>query len=125
MAERGRYERQECNPVAGAASFTWSALSVYWIPWSSLVIEWVKAQELKNRGDFSALRQFLQKRLAQVWKEVSEAPAISLTASDYSKSEFIDGQAIDGEMTRFLTVDRQRDHFWAICRAWRADGSSR
>ena len=125
MAERGRYERQECNPVAGAASFTWSALSVYWIPWSSLVIEWVKAQELKNRGDFSALRQFLQKRLAQVWREVSEAPAISLTASEYSRGDYSDGQPIDNEAARFLTVDRQRDHFWALCRAWRADGSSR
>lgn len=25
---------------------------------------------------------------------------------------------------RFLTIDRQRDHFWAVLRAWRADGSS-
>lgn len=125
MAERGSYERQESNSISGAVSFTWSALSVYWIPWSTLVVEWVKAQELKKRGDFSALRQFMQKRLAQVWRDVSEAPAIKLTASEYAKADYMDGQPIDNESVRFLTIDRQRDHFWAVCRAWRADGSSR
>jgi len=26
---------------------------------------------------------------------------------------------------RFMTIDRQRDHFWAVVRAWKSDGSSR
>ena len=31
----------------------------------------------------------------------------------------------EGETTRFLTIDRQRDHQWVVCRAWRSDGASR
>jgi hypothetical protein len=47
------------------------------------------------------------------------------TASGYTMGEFEDGHPIDGEVMRFLSVDRQRDHFWCVLRAWRADGSSR
>ncbi len=32
---------------------------------------------------------------------------------------------IGNETRRIMTIDRQRDHFWAVVRAWRTDGSSR
>lgn len=125
MAGRGRYERMPSNALAGRVSFAYSALAVYWIPWATLVVEWIKAQTLKKAGDVSALRQFVQKRLAEVWREENEVPVIELTGSDYLKADLIDGQRIEGEARRFMTIDRQQDHFWALCRAWRADGTSR
>jgi hypothetical protein len=32
---------------------------------------------------------------------------------------------LPNEVKRFQTIDRQRDHFWSVVRAWCADGSSR
>jgi hypothetical protein len=125
LASRGRYARMPSNSLAQRVSFHYSALAVYWIPWGTLVVEWLKAQILKKAGDVSALRQFIQKRLAEVWREENDLPPVELRGADYSKEEFIDGARIDGEVRRFLTIDRQLDHWWALCRAWRADGTSR
>lgn len=125
MASAGRFERMPSNGLSGRVSFHYSALGVYWIPWGTLVVEWIKAQVLKKSGDLSALRQFVQKRLAEVWKQENDAPPVELRGADYLKADLIDGQRIDGEVRRFLTIDRQQDHWWVLCRAWRADGSSR
>lgn len=125
MAQLGEYRRQPSNGLQGAISFHYSALAVYWIPWGTLVVEWVKAQILKKAGDLSALRQFIQKRLAEVWREEPELPQVEFEGSDYLKADLMDGQQIDGEARRFLTIDRQQDHFWVLCRAWRADGTSK
>ena len=38
--------------------------------------------------------------------------------------QYRNGEKIDGEALRALTVDKQRDHYWFVVRAHRADGSS-
>lgn len=37
----------------------------------------------------------------------------------------MNGEKVEGEIYRWATMDRQRDHRWVAIRAWRADGSSR
>jgi hypothetical protein len=125
LANRGRWQKAPSNSIAGCRSFHYSALAVYWIPWRDLVVEWIKADILRKAGDLSALRQFLQKRLAEVWKEeINQAP-VDLRGANYNKADYTEGQKIEDEVWRFLTIDRQQDHWWALCRAWRADGTSR
>lgn len=126
MSSRGRYEVQDENqPIAGNVSFTWSAQSVWWISWADMVIEWIKANDSKKRGVTEPLKQFRQKRLAQSWSDEVELPEMNLTAGDYYFADHLDGQPVDGEVKRLIGIDRQRDHFWMIARAFRADGSSR
>jgi len=125
MATRGRYQTETGNSIAGNVTFTWSAMAVWWVSWGDMVVEWLKAMKEKARGLIDAFRQFQQKRMAQAWKQVSEEPALALVSGDYLKADFADGQQIDGEVHRFLTIDRQRDHYWVTGRAWRADGTSR
>ena len=93
--------------------------------WADLVREWITANAMKRKGLVDELRQFTQKRAAERWKTEQSAPDVELLAADYSLSDFMNGQAIDGEVLRFQTVDVQQDHFWSVIRAWRADGSSR
>ena len=125
LATKGTYRSLNPHPVRGHRSFEIPAYGVWWIPWFSIVREWIEAQEAKSSGHLEPLKQFVQKRKAQVWQDevVSDLPEIK--AADYAKADFIDGQKIDGEVRRFLAVDKQRDHFWAVIRAFRADGSSR
>jgi phage terminase large subunit GpA-like protein len=125
MSDRSSYKVQQCNSVAKHVTFHWPAWAVHWIEWSDIVREWLEAQDFKKKGETNYLRQFTQKRAANVWRVVSDLPQLALTAGNYSKSEYIDGQLIDNEMVRFMTIDRQRDHFWVLVRAWRGDGSSR
>jgi phage terminase large subunit GpA-like protein len=124
LANTATFRSLNPNPVRGHRSFEVPAYAVWWIPWFSIVKEWIEANDAKSNGNLEPLKQFIQKRKAQTWQEeiISDLPEI--TAGDYSKSEFIDGQKIDGEHRRFLCVDKQRDHFWYVIRAFRMDGSS-
>ena len=125
MSQRGFYKQQPSSAIKGHASFTFSALAVWWIPWASLAVEWVKAQEAKKRADLSLLKNFIQQRLAEVWTTSDQAPQVTLQAGQYLLKEYANGEKVDGEAMRFLTVDCQKDHYWAACRAWKPDGSSR
>ena len=55
--------------MTGRKAFTFPAMAVWWIPWATLVEEWVKAQGEEKRGNNDPLRQFKQKRLAQPWED--------------------------------------------------------
>jgi phage terminase large subunit GpA-like protein len=125
MAAASRYQAQPGNPVAGHRSYHWPAWAVWWVDWADLVREWLAANHAKRRGVIDDLRQFTQKRAAERWKVDQSAPDVELVAADYSLTQFMNGQTIDGEVHRFQTVDVQQDHFWSVIRAWRADGSSR
>ena len=125
LSRSGSYRPVPCNPLPGRIGFHYSALAVWWIPWSTIVLEFIQANEQKKLGDYTSLRQMLQKRLAEPWAEDDEAPEVTFQAAGYTIGDYEDGKPIEGEAYRFLTVDVQRDHFWAIVRAWRADGASR
>jgi phage terminase large subunit GpA-like protein len=124
LSSRASYRQLNPHPIRGHRSFEFPAYAVWWIPWFSIVREWIEAQESKHSGNLEPLKQFVQKRKAQVWQDevVSSLPEISV--GDYAKADFIDGQKIDGEHRRFLCVDVQRDHQFVVVRAFRADGSS-
>lgn len=125
MSDRSRYEVMPTNCIAKHVSYRWPAWSVHWVEWGDIVREWIEAHEAKKRGEINPLKQWTQKRAADIWKNVSELPAVSLLAGNYSKEEYMDGKLIENEFFRVMTIDRQRDHFWTVARAWRTDGSSR
>jgi len=49
--------------------YHYEAAAVWWIPWRTLVEEWVKAMAEEKRGDPTPLRQFNQKRRAVPWED--------------------------------------------------------
>jgi ssDNA-binding Zn-finger/Zn-ribbon topoisomerase 1 len=125
MSARSSYRADtEGNAIEGNVNFTLPAWAVWWIDWADLAVEWVKANEAKRKGNTEPLKQFKQKRGAQVWTVEEDRPVVNLMAADYLRADYADGQKVDGEVVRFLTVDVQQDHMWALIRAWRADGTS-
>jgi phage terminase large subunit GpA-like protein len=125
LSQGARYKVLNPHPVRGHRSFEIPALAVWWVPWFSLVREWLEAQDAKRSGHLDPLKQFLQKRLAQVWVEEVTSSLPDVSVADYGKADYAEGQKIDGEHRRFLAIDKQRDHFFGVIRAFRADGSSR
>ena len=128
LANSGRYEAQNPQPLTVPGKhvgFHCNALTLYYVAWSTLVLEWKKASELTAAGDKSALRVMIQKRLAEFWVDEEDEPGVVLGGAGYRFADYANGEAWEGEVHRFLTIDRQRDHRWAACRAWKSDGSSR
>jgi hypothetical protein len=108
-------------------SFTWNALIADDL--GTLAMEFLNASIYKKRGIIQPLKDFYMQRLALAWKDMDETlgRVEVVTLSDYTLAAVgEDPKAkITNEARRFMTIDRQRDHFWAVVRAWRSDGTSR
>lgn len=125
LSSLGYYIPTNRDAVDGHVGFHWNVLSVYWISWATLVHEWLIAIEAKKKGNPELFWKFKQKRLAEDEEEVEEKSYGDLLLSDYEIEQYQNGEKIDNEAIRFLTNDKQLDHYWSVVRAWRADGSSR
>jgi phage terminase large subunit GpA-like protein len=125
LADTGRYVATNPNHKPGIHGWNYNVLTVYRIPWSEFAIAWARAKIALENGDKKPLEAVIQKRLAEFWRELPDVPETALTAGDYHKADYANGEMIDNEIARFMTIDRQRDHRWVKIRAWRADGSSR
>lgn len=125
LSESSIYEPSNTQARDGYIGFNYEATCVWWIPWGKLAVEHAKAIESKRQGVLKPIQQFDQKRRAKFYKEYLSDNRAALISADYKKADYQDGNKWDGEVYRIMTVDVQRDHFWAVIRAWGADGSSR
>jgi len=105
--------------------FHYNVLCNWRKPLWEIVLLWLEAKDAMKVGNLDPLRQFIQKRLAEPWEEDLTDNREALVGNGYLVAEYADGKKIEEEAHRFLTVDKQRDHFWAGVAAWRANGESR
>lgn len=124
---KGGYIPQNLEADGKHRSFTWNALIAEDL--GQLAVELLTANAFKKRGQIQPLKDFYMQRLALSWKDEAEeltaqAPVI-LTDYTLAATNEAGATKIDNETRRLMTIDRQRDHFWAVVRAWRTDGSSR
>ena len=124
IAEAGRYVPTAVG-LPGHIGFHYNVLCNWRKPLWEIVLLWLEAKAALKVGNIDPLRQFIQKRLAEPWEEDLTDNREQLVGNGYLMSEYADGKQIENEAFRFLTVDKQRDHFWVVARAWRSDGSSR
>lgn len=104
--------------------FHYNVLCNWRKPLWEVVLLWLEAKQAIKQGNIDPLRQFIQKRLAESWEEDLTDNREMLVGDGYLVGEYSDGKPIEGEAHRFLTADKQRDHFWVGIRAWRANGES-
>ena len=124
ISECGYYQKT-AQGLPGHIGFHYNVLCNWRKPLWEIVLLMIEAKTAMAHGNINPLRQFIQKRLAESWEEDLTDNRKELVGDGYLLTEFSDGKKIDGEAFRFLTVDKQRDHFWVLCRAWRSDGSSK
>ena len=99
---------------------------MFWVPWSKLTIEWLKAVAAQKDGDSVPMMTFITKRLARTWWLPKKTAAVVLTAADYKLADYWEpGTRIDNEVARFMAIDVQQGHWWVLIRALRANGTSR
>ncbi len=70
--------------------------AVYWVKWSDIVLEKIKADERALLGDSSSLKTFVQKREARPWVDEEAQITIALQSGAYRVADFEDGRPIDG-----------------------------
>jgi phage terminase large subunit GpA-like protein len=110
--------------MPGHVGFHYNVLCNWRKPLWEIVLLWLEAKAAQRVGNLDPLRQFIQKRLAEPWEEDLTDNRTALIGNGYTVTEYADGKKIEDEAHRFLTVDKQRDHFWAGVRAWKSKGES-
>lgn len=120
----GDYLCQRPDAPPANRSFRWEALVGRDI--GALVAQFLEARKAQKAGVAQAMMDFTRQRRALPWVEEDLTEAILLKPSGYNLADITDHKAkLENEAMRFLTIDRQRDHFWVVVRAWFRDGRSR
>ena len=119
-----RFVPQNPNAATEYVGYHWNAIAT--MSWGQLAELYLRAKVAARKGDYTQLQQFYQKRLALPWNEFHEDFHIETTPGDYLMGEYWEEEGnIGGVPLRFLSVDVQRECFYAVVRAWGLDGSSR
>lgn len=119
----GTFIPQRLDFSPAVRSFRWNSLvsrTLY-----ELVKQFLDANAEAKRGLTEALKTFKMQRLALFWKDDVFDELVPLRGAGYLLSSPNIADKIVNESMRYMTIDRQRDHFWVVIRAWRFDGSSR
>lgn len=130
--EYNRRQWAKCKPVWNEGRFTpdrmtlrATFMTVWRYQWKDIVKEWLIANEEKKQGQLEKLENILCQRFAEFWKPPADTPTLNYAGDAYSKKQYHEGEKWDLEDFRFMTVDVQKGHFWAIIRAWQSGGDSR
>ncbi len=119
----GEYLVRRTDAPAHIKSYRWEALVAR--PMAELVSQFLEARRQQKQGVMQAMIDFTRQRRALPWKEDDMMERVMMKGSGYLLNSPTIADKIDGEADRFLTIDRQRDIFYCVIGAWRADGSSR
>lgn len=125
LSLHAKYIAKNPNALKGMVGFWWNVLSVYWVPWGNLVIEWLKAMRAKSNGNDVPMWTFRQKRLGEDKTFTDDVQRPELAGSDYSLQELVPGELSEHYRFRYLTVDKQLNHYWVVIREWSPGGDSR
>ncbi len=105
-------------------SFRWEGLVAREM--GALVSQFLEARKAQKAGVPQAMMDFTRQRRALPWVEEDLSEVILLKGAGYKVAEIKSpAEKLTNEANRFVTIDRQRDHFWILVRAWFRDGSSR
>lgn len=133
-----KFVPQNPNAPATKAGFHWNSLAS--MSWGELAEMYLRAKESCRRGDMEDLKNFYQKRLALPWGDLEEDFTLDISPSGYRIGDDWESEGAVGAKgavlppphenknrvrLRFLTVDVQMDHFYAVVRSWACDASSR
>jgi hypothetical protein len=121
LVGREQYRIQNPNARKGCEFYHMNILGLWRVPWLKSVIEWEDAQEALRRGDKSALKVFVTKRLAEFWTPTAHDEKHELTPGGFKVEDYADGQLYDGELGRCLTVDVQMIGVWFTLWVFTAD----
>lgn len=112
IAESGQYVVTNPKALKGMIGFQANAMCYWRIPWLKLVQQFDDAMEANYKGDQSLLRLFVIQRLAEFWSPALNEEEHDLLTPGYRIADYDQGQLIDNEEGRCITVDVQMADLW-------------
>lgn len=111
----------QTNPTPSKNCFGWTAESVVFRNWESIVEEWLTACNAKKLGSMEGVEEFIRKNRVRSWdpsRFLKQNRTIPF--GDYNMGDPWPDVGTDenGHEMVFMTCDVQKDHFWVVIRAW-------
>jgi hypothetical protein len=138
QSQSGRYRVTNPNAPRHHRSFHLEAPAVHWMELPAILEEKLKASYAAKRGALEPLRDYIQKRRALAWddspQDTDNIEFDRMLGGYTKKAASVPGHPpgwVDGEISRFLTIDNQAGraskgegaHRWFVCRAYSATES--
>jgi len=137
LAESGTFIPTNPYSAKELAGFHWNAIAT--MKWGRLAELYIRAKLAAKKGDMNPLIQFYQKRLAQPWNEDAEDFGMDVPTQTYDLGNVWEKEAaLNASMQivesldesarvplRFMTIDKQTDHYFLVIRSWSISGQSR
>jgi phage terminase large subunit GpA-like protein len=120
LNSRGQYSEPAADAMPTHWSFHWNCIASDFAQLGAIAVEFLQAKAALRRGTTALLQEFTQKKLAEAWED--QAPEVNVAQID---SDYKMGEPWTDEFMRFLLVDVQQTHFWALIRSFSKDGRSR
>lgn len=117
---RGGYTAPAEDAMPDHWSFHWNCIASDFAQLGTIAVEFLDSWAAVKRGTTHLLQEFVQKKEARAWSDKFAAPTIQIIGTGYKLGESWVDEAI-----RFLAVDCQQTHFWAVVRAFSSAGVSR
>ena len=123
LSESGKYILAESNnPLAEHISFHYNAFAVWWVSWTKIITEFIKANKLRRAGDYDPIRQFFQQRMARPFNESD----LLLENSELITSSYTLEEAKSLRYDEIImTADVQMDVLFYVIRTWKKNGESK
>lgn len=120
----GQYVGALEKPPADWKSYHWEAVCAHSM--RLLALEFCQAENMFHRtGSDQARQDFKKQREARPWKVERQSINVFAANSDFSTSDYWNGETTPNESHRFMTIDRQQTHFWVLVCAWSAEPKCR
>lgn len=129
ICRSGKFIRMNPNAPRHIVSFTWNALLPWWVPWRSIVEEFLKARAAARHGDVQAMKTFVTETLGEPWKDslgvIEDFGFLEARKDDYEMGVEMSWPE---RRRRFMAADRQEkggEHYWWVIREFGGAGKSR
>ena len=139
MNLKGFYTQMNRNTSQENQGFRWNALCAR--SWGKILEGRLRAEYIKEgTGDTGPLAQWVQKQMGDFWMDTPDEYDVSQIIGQYKQGEEWDNEMLIDPTTkrahsdktkeghpkaRFMTVDVQRNGFYALVRCWGIDNESR
>jgi hypothetical protein len=135
LLQGGHWRRHNPTAPHDRRSYHWNAIYPEWVPWRSLVEEYLLAQQALAQGDREPMKTFVNESLGQGWRDemgaIQNWDFLEDRKADYQLASHLPPGVPwtwEPEVSRFGTIDMQGKggrHFHCLARAWASNGASR
>jgi len=122
LSAPGRYVVTKDADDKSRVSYRFPRSAIPWVTWGDVWERFHKANELRKQGVYEPFVEYRQKQEAGFWEKETVIERAVIKHDGVSVEQYADGEKVDGEVHRFMSLDRGLAHYWYVVAAFDSNG---